>query len=558
MYRRLLKLLVFFLFSSAVFCEGDESVSGPYQEGGGWLLSALPFELTSGSSKAAQQAATDIPTLILEKIAGDASHVLSLSEQLDRQLFQLQTDRLSLCLQLSRELKARDGLVLSEHNARKLKKQIAEAEKKIALLEESIRQNLTDAEVLKGRYDSADEGPSVLEAISILDRNAFSLLELPEGEDVNRFALSRGLSGLIHGSIESFGNFVSVTAELLCYPGGWSAGSVTEVGELNELSELADNLVVALIPKIANTMPVEIHFTVSPAEALASCQIFVDGILLKEGAMDATVSYGTHKVEICADGYFTKSVSYRFTESSQYAMVVPMEKMSNGTFDLTFLGTESGAPFANGRQIGFITSSNRNLPVLINGKPVLGRFIAGLDADQMTRMDELAQGPAGSYYYYVSPELQEHGAALGVKLKQRPDEEAIHKRRIWSYRGYSAFMLALPAAILAYGNYLEVKDGYFRGGELRGTLDNAVDFSNAATAVAAVAGGFFLFELFRYVHKASGLLPQEASVLDMSKLNGSRRKGRQKEAEADGSSLDGLLLDGIQLDESDLTADDTR
>ncbi|MBP5464980.1 MAG: hypothetical protein J6Y13_07420, partial [Treponema sp.] len=73
-----------------------------------------------------------------------------------------------------------------------------------------------------------------------------------------------------------------------------------------------------------------------------------------------------------------------------------------------------------------------------------------------------------------------------------------------------------------------------RGGELRGNLDNATDFSNAETAVAAVAGGFFLFELFRYVHKASGLLPQEASVLDMSKLNGSRRKG----AEADESGLD--------------------
>ncbi len=574
MYRRLLKLLVFFLFSSAVFCEGDESVSGPYQEGGGWLLSALPFELASGRSRAVEQAATDIPTLLLEKIAGDASHVLSLAEQLDRQLFQLQTDRLSLCLQLSRELKARDGLVLSEHNARKLKKQIAEAEKKIAQIEASIRQNLTDAEALKGRYDSADGGPSVLESIAILDRNAFSLLELPEGEELNQFALSQGLSGLIRGSIESFGNFVSVTAELLCYPGGWSAGSVTEVGELNELSELADNLVVALLPKIANTMPVEIHFTISPEEALASCQIFVDGILLREGARDATVSYGTHKVEICADGYFTKSVSYRFTESTRYSMVVPMEKKSDGTFDLTFLeGRDgeswTGAAFADAGLIGQLDSQTRNLPVMINGKPVLGRFIAGLDAGQMAQAGELLRAGAGDYYYYVAPGLQEDGARLKVRLRQRPDEAEIHKRRIWSYRGYSALMLALPAAFLAYGNYLEVKDGFFRGGELRGNLDNATDFSNAATGVAIAAGGFFLFELFRYVHKASGLLPQEASVLDVSKLNGSVRNGiGQKDAGLDGASLDdaGLddveldeaSLDGLQMDESDLTTDYIR
>ena len=42
--------------------------------------------------------------------------------------------------------------------------------------------------------------------------------------------------------------------------------------------------------------------------------------------------------------------------------------------------------------------------------------------------------------------------------------------------------------------------------------DNAADFSNAMTITAAVAGGFFLFELFRYVHKVSGLLPQEAYI----------------------------------------------
>ncbi len=514
MRKRLLRLLVLFLFSFSAFCEGDESAPGSYQEGGGWLLSALPFELSGSKSAAVGQAATDIPTLILEKIAGDASHVLSFSEQLDRQLFQLQTDRLSLCLQLSRELKVRDGLVLGEANARKLKKKIAEEEKKIAQIEESIRQNLAEVELLKGRYDSADEGPSVIEEISILDRHAFSLLELPEGEDLDLFARTKGLSGLISGSIESFGNFVSVTAELRCYPGGWSAGSVTEVGELNELSDLADNLVVALLPKIANTMPVDIHFTISPEEALASCQIFIDGILLKEGAQDATVSYGEHKVEICADGYFTKSVSYRFTESSHYAMTVPMEKMSNGTFDLTFLGDVEGAAFSNAGLNGFISSAKRNLPITINGKPVLGRFIAGLNADLMAQEGDFSKRTTGDYYYYAAPELQDDGGRLELKLKPRPTEAEIHKRRIWSYRGYSALMLALPAAFLAYGNYLEVKDGYMRGGELLGNLDNAVDFSNTATTVAALTGGFFLFELFRYVHKVSGLLPQEASVMD--------------------------------------------
>ena len=286
MMMRRMKLPAFFLLLCSVvcgpaFCQVEERPS--YEEGGGWLLSAVPFTLSGSSSQAARKAATDIPALILEKVAGNASHVLSLSESLDRQIFQLQTERLSLCLQLSRERRVRDGLVLKESNQRKLRKQLSEAEKKIEELEGSIRKNLAETESLKARYDSGQDGPSVVEEVTVLDKKDFSLLELPDGSDVGQVALTRGLSGLISGSIESFGGFISVTAELHCYPGGWSAGSVTEVGELNELSELADNLLIALIPKIANTMPVQIHFSVSPEEALASCQIFIDGILQKEG-----------------------------------------------------------------------------------------------------------------------------------------------------------------------------------------------------------------------------------------------------------------------------------
>ncbi len=502
-----LLLLFYSAVCGAAFCQEERP---SYKEGDGWLLSAVPFTLSGSSSQAARKAATDIPTLILEKVAGNASHVLSLAESLDRQIFQLQTERLSLCLQLSRERKVRDGLVLKESSQRKLRKQLSDAEKKIAELEESIRKNLAETEVLKARYDNAGDGPSVVEEVTVLDKKDFTLLELPDDADVGQAAVSRGLSGLISGSIESFGGFISVTAELQCYPGGWSAGSVTEVGELNELSELADNLLIALIPKIANTMPVQIHFSVSPEEALASCQIFIDGILQKEGADTATVSYGEHKVEICADGYFTKSVSYPFTESQHYSMVVPMEKVLDGTFDLTFIGGGDGTAYANAKEagsfpgeLGFIPSGRRNLPVTINGKPVLGRFIAADGAD---------------YYYYAAPALQEDRGTLAVKLKERPGEKEINERRIWSYRAYSAFMLALPAAFLAYGNYTEVLDGYRRGGELRGNLDNAADFSNAATITAAVAGGFFLFELFRYVHKVSGLLPQEAYVPKQDEL----------------------------------------
>ncbi|MBQ9538540.1 MAG: hypothetical protein IJU95_04660, partial [Treponema sp.] len=383
----------------------------------------------------------------------------------------------------------------SEDNERKLKKKLAGQEEKIAQIEKQIRQNLEDTRSLKARYgfeqDASEQ--SVVEEITLLDSDAFSLLEIGPGQTIDGLAKSKGLSGLISGSIESFGDFVSVTAELRCYPGARSVGTVTELGELDELSEIADNLLVALIPKIANTMPVQIHFSISPEEALASCQVFIDGILLNEGADEATVSYGEHKLEICADGYFTRSLSYSFTESTHYSVAVPLEKKGNGTFPLSLLGAGDGIAYANAKEL------DGGRTVTINGKPVLGRFIS--DA-----------GGISDSYYYVAPELQQNGTGLSVNLKERPMEDEINIRRIWSYRGYSALMLTLPAAFLAYGNYMEVKDGFRRGGELQGSLDNAFYFSNAATALSVVAGGFFIWQLIRYVHTVSGILPQEAVV----------------------------------------------
>ena len=93
-----------------------------------------------------------MPQLILEQIAENSIRSVSSQEQLDRELYALQTERLSLFLQLSKENKTRDSLVLSKTNPRELKKAIREEEEKISEIEKKIDENLSAVQKTKEKY----------------------------------------------------------------------------------------------------------------------------------------------------------------------------------------------------------------------------------------------------------------------------------------------------------------------------------------------------------------------------------------------------------------------
>ncbi|WP_273464518.1 hypothetical protein, partial [Treponema berlinense] len=96
--------------------------------------------------------ASVLPQLILEQIAENSIRSVSSQEQLDRELYALQTERLSLFLQLSKENKTRDSLVLSKTNPRELKKAIREEEEKISEIEKKIDENLSAVQKTKEKY----------------------------------------------------------------------------------------------------------------------------------------------------------------------------------------------------------------------------------------------------------------------------------------------------------------------------------------------------------------------------------------------------------------------
>ena len=112
-----------------------------------WTLGVMEFSFKQTQSRAesSTKAASVLPQLIIEQFGNDSIRTIPETESLDRKLKELQTARLSLFLQLSKEYKARDSLVLTTIKPKTLKKKIKEQMKKIEEIEQKIDENLDNA-----------------------------------------------------------------------------------------------------------------------------------------------------------------------------------------------------------------------------------------------------------------------------------------------------------------------------------------------------------------------------------------------------------------------------
>ena len=119
-----------------------------------WVLAAQKFTFSQRREQSASslQFATVLPQLILEQIAVDGTRVLPNQEVLDRKLNELQTERLSLFLQLSKEYQSRDALVLNNPKPKKLTKALETSQKKIDELQKKIDENLSQVEEVSAKF----------------------------------------------------------------------------------------------------------------------------------------------------------------------------------------------------------------------------------------------------------------------------------------------------------------------------------------------------------------------------------------------------------------------
>ncbi len=549
-------VIFLFLFFSFKICADD------------WVLAAQKFTFKQPKAKSENltKTAEVLPQLILEQISRGGLRTLPESEILNRKLYTLQTDRISLFLQLSKEFQTRDALVLSKKNPRDLEKALLEQEKKIKELEDKIEKSLaeTDKEIAASeqkikREERRDSQKPVTEDESTGDTSeSDGEIEESNGEKKNRrfpfpfhffnkneenkivsenvvlyqndtsklftpteaaieagydsWAFSKEvitakINGLITGKIVTYGEYAAITVELFTYPGAKSIGAVTDVGLLTDLLPFARRLVQGLTPKIANNIPIELEFEIEPPEARANCRIMVDGVVkvIKQKEIEPMiVDAGIHTVSIEADGFERAMVTYKFSGDNRFFVHAELLPKISGSINIRLKKFQDGIFYAYGLESAPYNDENTQAKLSVNGKNVLGVFEIS-DVNEENKNESRA-------FYRITHDKAVDGANLIVNAKPFDRAKNIDKRRRRMYGAYSALICSLPFTFYCTGRFTAANNGFSFGRTDYEEADRWQKRSYAALGVTAVFGTWTIFELVRYLHAANQVLPAEAKI----------------------------------------------
>ena len=132
--------------------------------------------------------------------------------------------------------------------------------------------------------------------------------------------------------------------------------------------------------------------------------------------------------------------------------------------------------------------------VTINGRNIIG---------QLAVQDTNA-------FFIIPPSLQQNENSLVIPVVPNDLEAEIEKRRIWSYRGYTALILTLPFTFYSLGHFNSAVNAYTSASIPYEEVKKWDTLRWTSLGITAVAAGFFIYELVRYLCTASKALPARA------------------------------------------------
>lgn len=509
-----------------------------------WVLAAEKFTLAQKNNAASFESINStLPSLILEQLSENLERAPRGREKLDRSLYELQKTRLDLFLQLSKEVKARDSILLNDYSPRKLKMKLKESEKKISEIQKKIDENLLAvknenekyafqieedeerkkrieeglvveekqeknkfAELFREMAKNSSDGP-VIENVSLYQNDFTKFFDAGEekrSQGYSSYAFEKAcvdakINGLLTGTVTVYGSYVSCAVSLYQYPGGRLIGSAVDVGSVENLRLLAVAIALQITPRIADSMPVELEISVAPEAALKKLSVTIDGIVYRSISRPIIVQSGVHTVVFSSEGFDTVSATYGFSGSRKFNVDVEMKETKNGEVKVRLQKPYSGDIFGNGIFGGSVSPENPFGTVKVNNRNVLGHFVdsGGSTAD-----------------FLIPAKLLKDGDFLSVNAKPFDRSDYIEKRRRWMYASYSALIVSLVPTFYVYGNSYAKSQAYNSNFDI--SYNEAKSWqtaSNVMIGVSATAGAFFVYELIRYLVAAENVLPKAAKPL---------------------------------------------
>ncbi|MCR4630315.1 MAG: PEGA domain-containing protein [Treponema sp.] len=523
-----------------------------------WIVAAQKFELTRGQTDSVSNAlATMIPSRILDNFGTNNFRTILKSEQNDREVYDLKKSQNSLFLQLSSEIKKRDSLVLGNYTKKELEEKIAEEDKKIKDIQKQILENverrkeLESMEEIARESDSKSAGPSpstgsnlpsgsnstskpasvtdsetserdkftafvrtffeeeqeqaVIEKISFY-RNDASFLFTPSENAKNKDFLSfeyekemisASIQALITGKITIYGEYMAVAVEVYSYPNAKLIAATTEVGTVADVDFICSSIARELVPPLTNAMPVSIVFSISPSNS----KLYIDDVLQPELPQKLVLDSGVHSVLVEAEGYKNAGTSYFFNGNNVYNIEINLAQDMPGTVLFELADIPGGSLYANG--LSYQKEESVPSEIKVNGENVLGQFITedGMNA-----------------FIYIDKNDAVSGKKLFAKPKLLSRTEYIEKRRRWMYTSYSVLIVSLIPYFYTKG----LSESYVNAQASGATLDsqalaqaNMWSMASAITGgISIAAGGWFIYDLVRYLMSADSVLPYEAHEVE--------------------------------------------
>ena len=521
-----------------------------------WTLGIMEFSFKQKQNRgeSTAKAAQVLPQLIVEQFSSENIRTIPQKERLDRRLKELQTERISLFLQLSKEYKTRDSLVLSTNSPRKLEKEIRKQMEKIRDIEIKINDNLDEAKKeidaaapkidhdeaahadIKNKNDKKalpsfplklpffffkhnEEDEIITENVVLYKGDSTALFAPSEKSseagftswDFEQEVTGAKINGLITGEITCYGDYCSVTTNLRIYPGGQIFGTVQEVGLLTDLMPLADSIARNLDSKIANALPIMIDFDISPKEIAKDTKIMIDGIVFSltktDGSFDNKIikDSGIHHINIEAPGYENLTFTYSFTDDNMFFVHANLVPKVHGTAHIRLKKYRDGIFHTYGLNQAPVTKEEPSAKLDVNGKSVLGVFAVPKQSDDDSDSSNIA--------FFRIPENQAFdGAYLLVNAKPFDRAANIDKRRRWMYTAYTALICSLPFTFYYKGEFTAEN---FANSQGRGDYDrlrNLQNRSNICAGISAACGVWTAIELVRYLWAADRVLPAKTKI----------------------------------------------
>lgn len=521
-----------------------------------WTLGVMEFSFkqTQKRGESSSKAASVLPQLIIEQFSSEEVRTIPAQESLDRTLKELQTARLSLFLQLSKEYKTRDSLVLTTTNSKKLQKALQEEMEKIRDIEIKIDENLEEVKKAKDEarskidrekmisdgekkesekkssrgfpfrlpfpfFRQTEENKIVTENV-VLYKNDSTALFKPTDKafeagftswDFEQEVISAKINGLITGEITTYGDYCSVSASLRIYPGAQILGTVTEVGLLSDLMPLASSIARNLDSKVANALPVMIEFEVEPKEIAKDAKIMIDGVVFSLTKTDGTFDNkiikdsGIHHISVSAPDYETLAFSYSFTDDNHFFVHANLVPEVHGVAKIRLKKYRDGVFHTYGLLQAPITEENQKAELLVNSKNVLGVFTVPKENEDDSASSNIA-------FFRIPQNQAFDGANLVVNAKPFDREANIDKRRRWMYTAYTALLCSLPFTFYYKGEFTAENTAYSQG---RGDYDRLTSLqtrSNVCAVISAVCGVWVGVELVRYLWAADRVLPARTKI----------------------------------------------